>query len=264
MDNEGVPGLATDGEGSLVAALEAWRAGEADRRGIPTYRVLQDGTLRMLAHARPRSAEALSRVGGVGPRTLTAYGDTLVALIGEHSGPAPSPVDRRELSADGKALLKALQEWRTGEAERLGVAPYRVFFDETLRLVAQVRPRTPAALRGIAGVGSSKEPHIDAVLAVVAAEAARKAGTVPTPGDPPQRSEAEVNLFEALEAWRAEEANRRGIPPYRVLLDQTLRLIARARPSTAVGLRNIVGMGPAKMRDYGDALLALVREHAAA
>lgn len=252
-----------DGEASLLAALEAWRQDEATRRGIPTYRVLQDGTLRMLARARPRSSDALGRVGGVGPRTLEAYGPALVALIREHCGPAPASGNRRELGPDAQALLRALQDWRGREAERQGVPAYRVFFDETLRLVAQVRPATRAALRGIAGVGASKEPYLDDVLAVVAADAARRAGGAPEPGAGSARSEAEVSLLAALTDWRAAEAARRGLPPYRVLLDQTLRLISRVRPATPLALRNIVGVGPAKMRDYGDALLALIQEHAA-
>ena len=252
-----------DNEASLLEALEAWRQGEATRRGVPTYRVLQEGTLRMLARARPRSADALGRVGGIGPRTLEAYGPTLVELIREHCGAAPAPGDRREMSPDAQALLQALVAWRRGEAERLGVPPYRLFFDETLRLVAQVRPSTPAALRGIAGIGASKEPYLDDVLAVVAADTARRAGGAPEPGASAARSEVEIRLLAALTDWRAGEATRRGLPPYRVLLDQTLRLISRVRPATPVALRNIVGVGPAKMRDYGDALLALIQEHAA-
>ncbi|HEU5002099.1 MAG TPA: HRDC domain-containing protein [Actinomycetota bacterium] len=249
-------------EEDLTAALAAWREAEATRRGVPAYRILQDGTLHMLARARPRTTDALARVGGVGPRTVESYGPTLVGLIGEHCGPVPAPVDRRDLSPDSKALLAALQEWRGAEAERLGVAPYRVFFDETLRLIAQVRPATAASLRGIPGVGASKEPHIDAVLAVVAADTERRAGGPPPVGPPVARSAEEAALLAALTDWRAAEASARGLPPYRVLLDQTLRLIARLRPATPVALRNIVGVGPAKMREYGDELLALVQEHA--
>ena len=262
MESGGTQAEALETEAMLLGALEAWRGAEASRRGVPTYRVLQDGTLRMLARAQPRSTDALGRVGGVGPRTLEAYGPTLVGLIAEHCGVAAPPADRRELSADSQALLQALQDWRSGEADRLGVPAYRVFFDETLRLIAQVRPATAAALRGVAGVGASKQPYVDAVLAVVAEDAARRAGGAPEPGAAVGRGKEDAPLLAALTDWRSGEATRRGLPPYRVLLDQTLRLIARVHPATPLALRNIVGVGPAKMREYGDALLAIIQEHA--
>src|SRR5579863_7103582 len=116
MEGGGMLAEGTGTETTLLAALEAWREGEATRRGVPTYRVLQDGTLRMLARAQPRTVGDLGRVGGVGPRTLEGYGAALVALIATHCGPAPAPPNRRRLSPETQTLLRALQEWRGGEA----------------------------------------------------------------------------------------------------------------------------------------------------
>jgi ATP-dependent DNA helicase RecQ len=65
-------------------------------------------------------------------------------------------------------------------------------------------------------------------------------------------------LGEALREWRREEARRRAIPAFVVLHDKTLDAIAALRPRSVDGLREIPGIGPAKLDAYGEALLALL------
>ena len=66
-------------------------------------------------------------------------------------------------------------------------------------------------------------------------------------------------LVTALRAWRSEVARQRGMPAYVVLHDSTIEGIAAARPATLEQLRRIAGIGDAKLKHYGEALLALVR-----
>jgi ATP-dependent DNA helicase RecQ len=66
-------------------------------------------------------------------------------------------------------------------------------------------------------------------------------------------------LATALRAWRAEVARQRGLPAYVVLHDATIDGIAAARPATLEQLRRIAGIGDAKLKHYGEALLALVK-----
>jgi ATP-dependent DNA helicase RecQ len=66
-------------------------------------------------------------------------------------------------------------------------------------------------------------------------------------------------VFDALRAWRREVAAGKGLPPYTVFHDGTLRDISRVRPTTLEGLHVISGVGEAKLRDYGDEVLRLVR-----
>ncbi|HUR82460.1 MAG TPA: DNA helicase RecQ [Thermoanaerobaculia bacterium] len=67
-------------------------------------------------------------------------------------------------------------------------------------------------------------------------------------------------LFEALRAWRREEAQERGVPPYVIFSDRTLRELARVRPSTHYELRGIYGIGDAKLEAFGDAVIRVVGE----
>ncbi|MEO7017867.1 MAG: DNA helicase RecQ [Leifsonia sp.] len=67
-------------------------------------------------------------------------------------------------------------------------------------------------------------------------------------------------LFEALRAWRAEQARTQGVPAYIVFGDATLRAVASARPASLADLDGITGVGAKKRDAYGEALLALVAE----
>lgn len=65
-------------------------------------------------------------------------------------------------------------------------------------------------------------------------------------------SGVDAGLFEALRALRKRLADERALPPYLIFGDRTLREMARWRPTTAQGLRNLHGVGEAKVREYGD------------
>ncbi len=67
-------------------------------------------------------------------------------------------------------------------------------------------------------------------------------------------------LFEALRVWRTEQARERGVPPYVIFNDRTLRGLAVARPTTEAEMRAVSGVGPAKWEQYGDAVLDLVAQ----
>jgi len=63
---------------------------------------------------------------------------------------------RVDLSEDLQPLWKALRDCRKRVAEEQGVAPYMVFHDATLRLMALYQPLNDSELLGISGVGQRK------------------------------------------------------------------------------------------------------------
>jgi ATP-dependent DNA helicase RecQ len=65
-------------------------------------------------------------------------------------------------------------------------------------------------------------------------------------------------LFEALRARRRELAADSGVPPYVIFHDSTLREIAAARPTSLSELARVQGVGEAKLKRYGEAMLAAV------
>jgi DNA helicase-2/ATP-dependent DNA helicase PcrA len=68
-------------------------------------------------------------------------------------------------------------------------------------------------------------------------------------------------LLVALKEWRRDEARERGLPAYVIFHDRTLADIAERRPATIPELRSVSGIGPAKVANYGEAVLAIVKGH---
>ena len=68
-------------------------------------------------------------------------------------------------------------------------------------------------------------------------------------------------LFDALRALRREIAAEAGVPPYVIFHDATLREMTAARPANLAGLGEISGVGTRKLDAYGEAFLAVIRQH---
>jgi ATP-dependent DNA helicase RecQ len=67
------------------------------------------------------------------------------------------------------------------------------------------------------------------------------------------------DLFERLRVVRLEIARARGVPPYVIFHDTTLREMARVRPKTVDELHGIRGIGARKAEDLGETFLAAIR-----
>ncbi|CAL9535081.1 ATP-dependent DNA helicase RecQ [Streptomyces sp. enrichment culture] len=64
--------------------------------------------------------------------------------------------------------------------------------------------------------------------------------------------------FEALRAWRAEQAREQGVPAYVIFHDATLREIALAWPASVSELGGISGVGEKKLATYGEGVLEVL------
>jgi len=71
----------------------------------------------------------------------------------------------------------------------------------------------------------------------------------------------DAGLFEALRALRRQLADERGVPPYLIFSDATLREMARLRPLTEAAFRGIKGVGERKQLDFGPRFLQRIRDH---
>jgi ATP-dependent DNA helicase RecQ len=66
------------------------------------------------------------------------------------------------------------------------------------------------------------------------------------------------DLFDALRALRLEIARGRGVPPYVVFHDSTLREMARLKPATLSALLHVPGVGARKAEDFGQQFLEVI------
>ncbi len=87
------------------------------------------------------------------------------------------------------------------------------------------------------------------------ARADRKSAPGAADLDPAARS-----LWEALRAWRLEEARRQELPPYVIFHDSTLTEVARRRPVSLAALAEIPGVGRSKLERYGGTVIAVVAQ----
>jgi len=71
------------------------------------------------------------------------------------------------------------------------------------------------------------------------------------------------DLFDRLRAFRLTVARARGVPPYVIFHDATLRELARVKPATIETLRHVYGVGSRKADDFGEAILEAIRSQQA-
>jgi ATP-dependent DNA helicase RecQ len=106
-------------------------------------------------------------------------------------------------------------------------------------------------------------------------EAVALARTVARPAKSPSVSRSTVpsgsrgatsdeELFEVLRGLRRAMAEERGIPPYLIFSDASLREMARERPTTKDAFLQIKGVGLRKLQELGPRFLACIREHGGA
>ncbi|HEX8169127.1 MAG TPA: DNA helicase RecQ [Thermoanaerobaculia bacterium] len=105
---------------------------------------------------------------------------------------------------------------------------------EVLRGVAQVKLRQPAVRKKDPGTPRATRTPLD------------------------DNRDYDRDLFQSLRAWRRGEAEERGVPPYVIFSDKTLRELARVRPTTLYELRGIYGIGDAKLEAFGSAVVRVI------
>ncbi len=78
-----------EADDQVLDRLKIWRIEAAARIGVPAYRILPEAILERIALMRPETRAALSRIPGLGPRALMAFGDELLDLCRT----APTAID---------------------------------------------------------------------------------------------------------------------------------------------------------------------------
>ncbi|MDD2859052.1 MAG: ATP-dependent DNA helicase UvrD2, partial [Candidatus Nanopelagicales bacterium] len=69
------------------------------------------------------------------------------------------------------------------------------------------------------------------------------------------------HTFAELRQWRLELSRERSVPAFVICTDATLLAIAEQKPDSLDALAQIPGIGPAKLAEFGDDLLGVVRQH---
>lgn len=75
--------------------------------------------------------------------------------------------------------------------------------------------------------------------------------------------DCDEELFDVLRRLRKQLADERGVPPYIVFSDVSLRYMAREYPRDSKDFAKISGVGESKLRQFGDSFLAAIAEYLA-
>ena len=177
------------------------------------------------------------------------------------------------LEAYPDELFAALLDLRAELAAASGRPPYLVFEERTAREVATYRPRTQEALLATWGVGETRLRWFgDRLLGLVRRWEDEHPEAPPAPSRPPTIAEAATRaadgpevafddpLYQRLRSWRRDRARVDGVPAYTLFTDRTARELAATRPRDPDGLRAVWGMGDARVRAFGEELLAVIED----
>lgn len=184
----------------------------------------------------------LSCVARVGQR----FGATHVANVLRGS-------DAEQVAARGHAQLSTF-----GLLREASVDEVRGYIDQLLAhgLLQQTDDNYPVLQLTNDGVDLLKNPTAGAELSLARQKRVEKGRSAP-------RSRIEVeswsgvdrSLFDRLRAMRLEIARSRGVPPYVIFHDSTLRELARVKPKSLTELSAIYGMGARKIEALGGVVL---------
>ena len=221
----------------------------------------------------PGLVETFGRLHDVAQTDLVAVGEKFLLqidrLLADHPDAETNP-----------ALRDRLQKANGYFAEKLSSVILDALADanceldnQALRrqlLNAKEKAETEARIK-LAGIQACADGfHVQRFLAARSAAAlkvepapkSRRKGKTPAAAIDVSAAPANPVLFEALRAWRAEQAAAQKVPAYHLFSQKTLYALAAAAPKTEAELAGIHGIGPKKLAQYGAALLDLVRQNA--
>src|SRR5688572_14637267 len=92
----------------------------------------------------------------------------------------------------------------------------------------------------------------------VVRERDRRGTPRPRPGVAPM-ADSDQELFDRLRAVRLRIARERGVPPYVIFHDTTLRELARLKPTSVEALSGVYGIGARKAQQLGEAFVEEIR-----
>jgi len=185
------PAPLTPAQQALEKHLREWRKAEAAKTGKPAFIVFGDSVLQNIIHAQPQTITELLTVSGIGAEKADRYGADIIAICrGEEvsfraspeqakraegvveqpphlsrTATKPATVERSKptaqpqpsaLTPTQQTLESRLRDWRSAEAERLGMPQFFVLGSSTLRNIVLEQPRTLAHLKKVDGVSLEK------------------------------------------------------------------------------------------------------------
>ena len=163
-----------------------------------------------------------------------------------------------ELDHQERAVFYQLYLWREELARQLDRPPFKVLSQKILMDIARAHPTSMEQLRKVPGVTPGQAARWGSEILQAAREAKRAA--VPRPPRANERDEAALARQEALHKWRKDRAAARGVESDVILSREVLWRIAERGPCSLEELASVDGLGPSRLRCYGEEILKILAD----
>jgi ribonuclease D len=164
-----------------------------------------------------------------------------------------------DLDQPGQAILRELCIWRDQEARQRDCPHFKVLNDRILVALAQAQPRVLEELANVDGLKPFHVRRYGKRILQVIRRGRRAELPQPLPSSP-RRSDAQVERFRMLRAWRKRVAAKRGVDTDVIVGNAVLWALADRNPRTFNDLNHIEGLGPWKRKAYGEAILKILTD----
>jgi ribonuclease D len=164
----------------------------------------------------------------------------------------PNQLNRRQA-----AVLREVYLLREQLAQERDVPPFKIFSDKTLVAFAQHAPLTPETVEQIDGMSSSQMRRYGAQVLEAVDRGTKARPPAPPPPEPPTEP-AVVERYTALQKWRKQRGEARGVESDVILPRETLWALAQHSPASVEAMRSIRGLTDYRLQQYGAELLAVL------
>jgi len=162
-----------------------------------------------------------------------------------------------DLAPRSQAILRELFILREKQACRRNCPPFKVMGDKTLIALAQARPRRLPDLQHLDGMSPLQiKRYGEQVIEAVARGLSASIPRAPRSSPPDYGM---LNRYERLRAWRKEVAAGRGVEPDVIVSNAILMALAQRQPRTPQELAGIEGLGPWRLKTFGQQMVEALR-----
>ena len=196
------------------------------------------------------------------PVTLARKILSAVARVGQRFGAAHVTSVLRGHASDSVTLRGHDSLSGFGLLKEQSIDEIRGYIDQLIahELLQQSGEQYPVLQLTASGAALLRDPAGSPTLTLARQRKPQKGrGPARTRADAESWEGVDRALFEELRALRLRIARDRGVPPYVIFHDTTLRELARSRPASVEALRHVYGVGARKAEDLGDAVIEVIR-----
>jgi len=198
------------------------------------------------------------------PVTLARKILSAVARVGQRFGTSHVANVLRGSDVEGVRSRGHHELSTFGLLKEAGADEVRGYIDQILAhgLLQQTDDNYPVLQLTAAGAALLKDPTSHPELTLSRQRRPQKGVPARAVRDDGSWEGVDRALFERLRGMRLQMARARGVPPYVIFHDTTLRDLARRKPRSLEELHAVYGMGARKIELLGNAVLETVREAA--